>query len=310
MKTKILATGLTGLVGSRFTELLDEVYEFEHISLSNGTDILDKEAVFNKISNSEAYVVIHMAAKTNVDGCEADKERDKQLLEFKKSQEAEEAWREEKTAWAVNVYGTQNVVEACQKANKKIIYISTDFVFDGTKHSYSEEDKPNPINWYAKTKYEGEKLVQNSGLEYIIARIAYPYRALFERNDFVRALIEKLGKSEKLNMVWDHIMVPTFIDDIVNALDILIRTEQMGIFHVVGSQKISPYDVALSIVHEFGFDESLISKTNRQEYFAGKAQRPFCLYLKNDKIGKLGIEMSTFDKGLIEIKNQIDRIHI
>jgi len=310
MKTKILATGLTGLVGSRFMELLDEVYEFEHMSLSNGIDILDKEAVFNKISSSEASVVIHMAAKANVDGCEKDKERDKELLEFKNSQEAEEAWRNEKTAWAVNVFGTQNVVDACQKTNKKLVYISTDFVFDGTKKSYTEDEKPNPINWYAKTKYEGEKLIQNSGLDYIIARIAYPYRAMFERNDFVRGLIEKLGKSEKLTMVWDHIMVPTFIDDIANALDILIRTEQKGIFHVVGSQRITPFNAAIAIAQEFGFDESLISKTTRNEYFAGKAPRPFCLYLKNDKISKLGIEMSTFDKGLVEIKNQLDRIHI
>jgi dTDP-4-dehydrorhamnose reductase len=310
MKTKILGTGLTGLVGSRFTELLDEVYEFEHISLSNGIDILDKDAVFNKIISSDANTVIHLAAKASVDGCEADKERDKEILEFKNWQEKEAAWREDKTAWAVNVFGTRNVVEACQKANKRLVYISTDFVFDGAKKSYTEDEKPNPINWYAKTKYEAEKLVQSSGLDYIIARIAYPYRALFERNDFVRGLIDKLGKHEKLSMVWDHIMVPTFIDDIVNALDILIRTEQKGIFHVVGSQKISPLNAAFKIAEVFDLDDSIISKTSRAEYFAGKAPRPFCLYLKNDKISKLGIEMSAFDKGLIEIKNQLDRIHI
>jgi len=310
MKTKILGTGLTGLVGSRLTELLGEVYEFEHISLSNGIDILDKDAVLNKVMSSDANVVIHMAAKANVDGCEADKERDKEILEFKNEQEKEEAWRSDKTAWAVNVFGTQNIVDACKKTNKKLVYISTDFVFDGTRKSYTEEDKPNPINWYAKTKHEGEKLIQNSNLDYVIARIAYPYRSLFERNDFVRGLMTKLEKSEKLNMVWDHVMVPTFIDDLVNALDILIRTEQKGIFHVVGSQRISPFNAAIAIAQEFGFDESLISKISRQEYFAGKAQRPFCLYLKNDKISKLGIEMSSFDKGLIEIKNQLDKIHI
>lgn len=310
MKTKILATGLTGLVGSRFTELLDEVYEFEHISLSNGTDILDKNAVLGRISSSDANTVIHMAAKANVDGCEADMERDKELLGFGNEKEKEDAWRNEKTAWAVNVFGTQNVVDACLKTGKKIVYISTDFVFDGTKKSYTEDEKPNPINWYAKTKREGEKLIQNSGLDHVIARIAYPYRAFFERNDFVRALIGKLEKSEKLSMVWDHIIVPTFIDDLVNALDILIRTEQKGIFNVVGSQRITPFNAAIAIAQEFGFDESLITKTTRREYFAGKAPRPFCLYLKNDKISKLGIEMSTFDKGLIEIKNQIDRIHI
>lgn len=310
MKTKILVTGLTGLLGSRLNELLGDAYEFEEISRSAGVNILDKAAVLDKITSSEAQIVLHMAAKTNVDGCEEDKNRDKEILEFTDLQKQEEAWAKEQTAWAVNVFGTQNIVEACQKSNKKIIYISTDFVFDGKKRTYSEEDETNPINWYAKTKCEGEKLIQSSGLNYIIARIAYPYRALFERSDLVRALMAKLEKSEKIIMVTDHVMVPTFIDDIVNALDVLIKLEQQGIFHVVGSQAINPYDSAVAIAKTFDFDETLIYKTTRREYFAGKAPRPFCLHLKNDKIGKLGIEMSTFDKGLMEIKNQRERIHV
>jgi dTDP-4-dehydrorhamnose reductase len=306
MKTKILVTGSTGLVGSRFAELLEDAYEFQSI----GVDILEKKAVLGAISASDANIVLHMAAKTNVDGCEKDKEKDKEILDLINSKEQEEAWMREKTAWAVNVFGTENIIEACQKTHKKIVYFSTDFVFDGKKNTYSEEDTPAPVNWYARTKYEGEKLIQASGLDYIIARSAYPYRAYFERNDFVRVLIAKLEKSEKLNMVTDHIVTPTFIDDIVNALDVLIHLNQRGIFHVVGSQAVTPYEAALKIAQTFNLDVSLISKTTRREYFAGKAARPFCLNLKNDKIGRLGIEMSTFDKGLIEVKNQIEKIHI
>ncbi len=303
---KILGTGLTGLVGSRFVELLESVYEFSYINLKNGVDILDKKSVFDIISSSDANLVIHMAAKTNVDGCELDKQKDKDALgsdDFTKI-------ISDKSAWAVNVLGTKNIIEACQKNNKKLIYVSTDFVFDGTKKSYTEEDIPNPVNWYAKTKYEGEKLVQDSGLEYIIVRLAYPYRAFFERNDFVRGLISKLEKGEKLEMLTDHIMVPTFIDDIVNALDVLIQKEENGIFHVVGSQSITPHEASLKIAKEFDLDSKLISKTTRREYFAGKAPRPFCLNLKNDKISNLGVEMSSFDKGLIEIKHQIEKIQI
>jgi dTDP-4-dehydrorhamnose reductase len=297
-------------VGSRLVELLGDAYEFEALSRAGGVDILNKEAVLGAILSSEAKLILHMAAKTHVDGCETDKLRDEEILGLKTSAEQENAWIKEQTAWAVNVSGTQNIVEACQKTKKKIIFLSTDFIFDGKKRSYSEEDEPDPINWYAKTKYEAEKLVQSSGLDYIIARIAYPYRAFFERNDFVRVLIEKLQKGEQLKMVTDHVMTPTFIDDIVNALDILIRLEQKGIFHVVGSQTITPHDGAIKIAKEFGLNETLISKTTRREYFAGKAQRPFCLHLKNDKIGKLGIEMSTFEKGIIEVRNQRKKINI
>lgn len=305
---KILGTGLTGLVGSRFTELLLDVYQFEYISLTHGINILDKHSVSDFISSSSASIVLHMAAKTHVDGCELDKERDKQILDFSSEEKKEEAWFKEQTAWGINVFGTQNIVEACKKNNKKIVYVSTDFVFDGKKRTYEEEDTPNPINWYAKTKYEGEKIVKNSGLDYIIVRPAYPYRAYFERTDIVRGILESLCKGEKLRMVTDHIMKPTFIDDFVNALDILIRTNQSGIFHVVGSQSVTPYNLAMKIAKEFKLDDSLIFETTRSEYFAGKAPRPFCLNLKNDKIGKLGIEMSTFDKGLREIKIQMESI--
>ena len=140
---KILGTGLTGLVGSRFVELLENAYEFEHINLDNGINILDKTSVFNAISSSSATIVLHMAAKTNVDGCELDKKRDEEILALGNQQDQEELWKNEQTAWAVNVFGTQNIVEACQKTNKKLIYISTDFVFNGQKNLIQK--KINPI---------------------------------------------------------------------------------------------------------------------------------------------------------------------
>lgn len=307
---KILGTGLTGLVGSRVTELLSGAYEFEFINLENGVNILDKKSVFEAISSSKSKILIHMAAKTNVDGCELDRQRDKEILSFNNQFKKEEAWMSEQTAFAVNVFGTKNVIEACKAFDKKIIYVSTDFVFNGQKKSYSEDDFPDPINWYAKTKYEGEKLVQNSGLDFIIVRLAYPYRALFERNDLVRVLISKLKNKEKLSMITDHIMVPTFIDDFANALDVLIQKQEKGIFHVVGSESITPYNLALTVAKDFNLNASLISKTTRSEYFKSKAPRPFCLNLKNDKISKLGAEMLTVDAGLREIKNQINKIKI
>lgn len=302
----ILGTGLSGLVGSRFTELFENVYDFEQLNSENGVDILDKNSVDKIISSTNAKIVIHMAAKTNVDGCELDKDIDIKAIEENNFENI----INQKTAWAVNVLGTKNIIEACRENNKKIIYASTDFVFNGQKKSYIEEDAPDPLNWYAKTKYEGEKLVLNSGLDFIIVRLAYPYRTFFQRGDIVRSLIQKLENKEKLSMITDHIMKPTFIDDIANALDVLIQTNSDGIYHVVGSQSITPYDMALKIAKEFNLDKSLISKTTRSDYFKTKAPRPFCLNLKNDKINKLGVEMSSFDKGLKEVKNQLARLKI
>lgn len=310
---RILGTGLSGLIGSRLVELLKNQHEFENLSLQTGTDITDRKDVAEKIYSSKASIVIHFAAKTNVDECEKDKEKDLRVLSSASLQTAnqEEALIKQKTAWAVNVIGTRNIVEACKKSQKRLIYISTDFVFDGEKqleNGYVESDKPKPINWYAKTKYEGEKIIQHSDTVWAIARLAYPYRAYFVQTDFVRSLIEKLKKGEKLMTITDHIMTPTFIDDIVEAINILLNNQPAGIFHIVGSQFISPYEASLLIADVFGLDRSLISKTTRAEYFKNRAPRPFFLGLKNDKIQKLGIKMKTFKEGLIEIKRQMSSV--
>lgn len=285
---KILGTGLLGLVGSRIVELLRDKYEFD----ASDVDITNYDAIFEKINSSDASVVLHLAAKTNVDGCELDR-----------------PLGEKGEAWKINVIGTKNIADACLQSNKKLIYISTDFVFDGEKplnQGYSEEDMPNPLNWYAQTKYEGEKVVQNLSTPWIIARIAYPYRANFPlKKDFVRGLIERLKSKQNLKMVEDHIMTPTFIDDIAIALNSLIQKNQNGIFHIVGSRFVTPYEAALEIADIFGLDKSLIGKTTREEFFRGKARRGFCLAIKNAKIAGLDVKMRTFEEGLKEIKNQI-----
>lgn len=284
---KILGTGLDGLVGSRIVELLKNRYEFE----ISDVDITNKQKIIDKIKNSDAQIVLHLAAKTNVDGCELDK-----------------ALGENGDAWRINVFGTQNIADGCSQSNKKLIYISTDFVFDGINPpsgGYSEKDTPNPLNWYGQTKYEGEKIVQTLKSPWIIARTAYPYRAKFERLDFVRAILRRLQEGLTVSAVTDHILTPTFIDDIAFAIDALIKNNSQGIFHVVGSQSLTPFNAAILIAKEFNLDKSEVSKTTRAEYFKERAPRSFQLALKNDKIGKLGVKMRTFEEGIREIHKQI-----
>jgi dTDP-4-dehydrorhamnose reductase len=287
---KILGTGLNGLVGSRVVELLSSKYEFENLSRSTGVDISHAEQILTAVKNSNSDIILHLAAKTNVDGCELDKDAG-----------------ENGEAWKINVEGTKNVVDACVQSGKKLIYVSTDFVFDGEigeDEFYTEDSVPNPVNWYAQTKYEGEKLVQNSSGEWMIVRLAYPYRANFSKGDFFRAMKNRLSSNQPIAGVTDHIFCPTFIDDFAHALDVLIQHEATGIYHTVGAQPLSPYDVAREIADVFNLDKNLISKTTREKYFQGKAPRPFRLVLKNDKIKALGVKMKTFSEGLQEIKSQ------
>ncbi len=285
---RIAATGLSGLVGSRVEELLAPKYEFVPIGLSRGVDITNKDSILKAVKDSRAEIILNLAAKADVDGCEQDKPLGKNGQ-----------------AWKVNAEGAENIALACKEFGKKLIHISTDFVFDGEKDYYTEEDIPNPIDWYGRTKLEGEKLIEKVNPEFIIARIAYPYRASFQKKDFVRAMFSRLALGQEIKAVVDHIMTPTFIDDIAFALDCLFEKGTKGIYHICGGGPISPYDAALLICNKLSLDKSLVLRTTRQEYFENKAQRPFRLYLKNDRIGKLGLKMRTLAQGLEEIKGKI-----
>jgi len=284
-KIKEIGIGISGLVGSRIAEVLHDRYVFENLSLDTGVDITKPETLDVIRRDTQHPVVLHLAAKADVDGCEQDK-----------------PLAEEGQAYQFNVLGTKNVVAACEDANKKIIYISTDFVFDGEKpqgESYKEEDKTHPLNWYAQTKYLGEEIVQQASVPFVIARLAYPYRKeeFALKKDFVHAILGRLRQGQTIMGVTDHVMTPTYLDDVAYALDPLMQSGE-GIYHVVGSQTISPYDAAVMIAKRFDIDLSLIKKTTRAEYFAGKATRPFNLSLNNDKIKKLGVKMRTFEEGL------------
>lgn len=288
---KIIGTGLSGLVGSRITELLGSSYEFEDISRKTGTDITNNTDVRSRMEYSDASIVLHMAAFTNVDGAEEQKDLG-----------------EESDVWEINVIGTENVIQAAEETGKKLIFVSTDFVFDGKETptgGYTEEDMPHPINWYAKTKYEAELRVQQAQTPWIITRIAYPYRAAYEKNDFFRAIKGRLEQHQSVAAIADHIYCPTFIDDIAGGLDALIQNDAMGIYHMTGGEALSPYDATLEIAKVFGLDTSLISSTTRAEYFKGKADRPFDLSMNNAKIKSLGVNMKSFQEGLETIKKQL-----
>ncbi len=284
-KLKILTIGGSGLVGSRVNEILSEKYEVQDFSTKSGIDITRANTLEKISDDSEHQYIILYAAKTDVDSCEKDKELGDQGMAYK-----------------MNVLGVQNVVDAAKASNKKLILLSTDFVFDGEntpKSGYTEEDQPRPVNWYALTKYKSEEIVRNSGLPFIIIRIGYPYRKEFgPKKDFVRAILARLQNNLAVTAVADHVMTPTFIDDIGSALNLLISTKREGIFHVTGSQSLSPYEAAMLIAQKFGLNTSLITKTTRAEFFKGRAPRSFNLTMNNDKIRKLGIKMRTFEEGL------------
>lgn len=287
---KILGTGLNGLIGTRVVELLQNKHSFINISRSTGVDVTHNDEVRKVISESDADVVLHLAAYTNV-----------------KVAESEKKLVEQSEAWRVNVLGTENIAKACEQTGKLMVYASTDLVFDGENtpvDGYKEDDHTNPLNWYAKTKYEGELRVRAMKTPWIVIRPAYPYRAAFEKNDFVRLFIEKLQNGEALTVLKDRIITPVFIDDLAFALDTLLEKKAEGIYHTVGDSSLSIFDAAEEIARVFDFDQSLIKPTTRQEFLKGRPSEPFNSSLSNAKIKTLGVSFKTFAEGLEQIKYQ------
>lgn len=308
-KKSLLTIGGSGMVGSRVTELLTDRYTIIDESRETGFDITDMRSVLDKLRSSDAEWVVLYAAKADVEGCEKDRVRD---AEFLSGTLSENVILEEKTAWALNVLGARNVVNGCKETGKKLVYISTDFVFGGDdtpEAGYTEESKPHPINWYGQTKYEAEQLVSGLPGVWAIVRLAYPYRAAFDmKKDFVRTFVSLLEAGKQLNLVTDHINNPTFIDDIASAMDAIFTSGEKGIYHVTGSSALSPYDEGLLVAKVFGLDETFLGKTTRKEFFKGRASRPFNLKMNNDKIEKMGVTMTGFEEGLEMVKMQMAKI--
>ncbi len=292
---KIIGTGLSGLVGSRIIELLKDKYEFVDFSLDTGVNILDKENLTTAFElNKDAVAVLHLAAFTDTNAAWEQK-GDKAGL-----------------CYQLNVEGTQNILDLAKKYNQYLVYISTDFVFDGSKTTpYLETDTPNPIEWYGETKYLGEKLIQDSGYSnFNISRITYPYRANFDKKpDIIHKVLTKLKNNEPVKMFSDQICTYTFIDDIAQALGYFLENKNTGIYHLVGSSSHSPYEMAKLVAKTFGFDENSVATSSLEEYVKSQPEgsRPWqkTLITSNQKVQDLGIKMKTLEEGLVEIKKQI-----
>lgn len=292
---KIIGTGLSGLVGSRIVELLKDKFEFVDFSMDTGVSVLDNESLSKAFElNKDAVAVIHMAAFTDTNGAWEQKD-DKNGL-----------------CYQLNVEGTRNILNLAQKYNQQLIYISTDFIFDGQKTTpYLETDTPSPIEWYGETKYLGEKLLLDSGYKNInISRITYPYRAAFEpKVDIIRKVISKLQNKEEVKMFSDQICTYTFIDDIAQALGYFVENKTTGIYHLVGSSSHSPYEMCLKIAEVFGLDKSLISASSLDEFIKSQpvGSRPWqkTLITSNEKVKSLGLNFKTLEEGLLAIKSQL-----
>lgn len=268
---KVALTGGDGMVGSRIIELLQDKIKFIPISQTQ-MDITDRNKVASVLHSIDFDFFLHLAAFTNVDAAEKNKE----------------------LAYNVNALGTQNIFEVITHKKKKMIYISTGFVFDGNNPPYTEKSIPRPVSIYGETKYQGEQFLSNQAM---IVRFDYPYRNEYNlKKDFVRGIISALKEGKKLSMVTDSLITPTFVDNIAQGIGYLIHHYTPEVFHLIGQNSLSPYEAGITIAKIYKLNMSLITGTSYSKYFAGKAKRP--QFANITSVKNTFIKMKSFEEGL------------
>lgn len=199
-------------------------------------DITDLESVRRAIGRSRPDVVIHTAAFTAVDDCE----------------------RQPELAFAVNGSGTRNMAVACRQDSVAMLYISTDYVFDGTKASpYVEEDPPNPINVYGRSKFEGELQVRDLVARYWIVRTSWLFGP--RGKNFVRAILGRAERGEALRVVDDQVGAPTYTMDLAEKLEQIVESGKAGVYHVTNQGYCSWFDFAREILSQTSFGNLTVS---------------------------------------------------
>ena len=283
---KFFITGGSGLLGERLATIANNDYELVLSHNTNPTsntvkcDITDKNEVEKTITENKPDVIIHCAAMTDVDLCE-----DKIDLAYK-----------------INSEGTQNITKASEKIGAKIIYVSTDFVFDGKKGYYSEEDEVNPLGIYAKSKYDGEIQVKKYSSNWAIARVSVLY-GWHKKQNFTTWVINQLRNNNPINIVTDQINSPTYADNAAEAIFEIAKQDKNGIFHTSGNDRINRFDFTKKIAEAFNLNKDLINPTTSKQ-FVQKAPRPQDSSLNVNKVEKeLGMTMETCDESLNRMAN-------
>lgn len=235
---KILVTGSNGMLGQDLCPILEdtgaEVIETTHETM----DITDSDKVNSVLSKEKPDMVIHCAAYTNVDKAEEDL----------------------KNAELINVTGTENIAETCGKLGIILVYISTDYVFDGTKtEPYKPDDRINPVNNYGTTKYEGEEAVRSLCGKYYIARTSWLYG--HHGKNFVETMIS-MGERPEIRVVDDQTGCPTWTVELANGI-VKLFSKPYGTYHICGTGSTTWYGFAKEIFEQY-------NKINKEEIESGQ----------------------------------------
>jgi dTDP-4-dehydrorhamnose reductase len=221
-------------------------------------DVLDEEALKAFLRQTDAPIVLNLAAWADVDGAEA------------------ERGDLHGQVFALNAGHPGRLASLCGELGKYLVHVSTDYVFDGTsaERPYREGDATNPLGWYAETKQVGERRVLDSGASASVVRIEMPFTArAHPRTDFARICLRRLEAGEPIAGVEDQRITPVFLDDVVRAIGLITGERLTGIVHVAASDWTTPYRFARSIAQRLDLDTGLVQPEQFEIFDARRAAR-------------------------------------
>lgn len=295
---RILVVGSNGLLGQKVAEQLLRGSNY-HITLASiedrpvrdlhaapylQVDITNRKQVRDAVAAVNPEVIFNCAAMTNVDACETERE----------------------AAWKINVGGVEHLIDAARKKTIVLIHVSTDYVFDGRHGPYAEEDRPEPLSYYGKSKLASENVLRSSGLPHFIARTMVLYgQAPGVKPNFALWLIQSLQEKKQVKVVDDQIGNPTLVDDLAFGLIRAMELGKTGIYNLAGRDILSRFEFAITLARVFGLDERLVHpiKTAALKQPAARPLKSGLITLKAEV--DLGFRPSGVEQGLTVLKSQI-----
>ena len=275
MKSKLLIIGGSGLVGSTLLQYASPNYSihftyntnkitFDNINSTQINLLGNQKLITDLIKEVQPNIVVNTAAHSSVDLCETD----------------------HSIADKLHVDITQDITQACKDIDSKLVYISTDAVFQGELNKkYTELDQPNPINYYGKTKLQAEQITLNTSPKNVVLRTAVIY-GWHEKSRFTNWIIQTLKENHVVDPFTDQYNTPTLVDDLVKSLLAIFEKNISGLFHATGKSCLNRYEFALVLANIFGFNTKLIkpvtSKEKKQD-----APRAISTCLDSRKLEKL-----------------------
>ena len=290
MMQKVLITGANGFLGNYLTALL--VHNYKVIATGKGAcrinlphenfcyeslDFTQKDAVACLFQKVKPDIVVHAGAISQPDTCELNKE----------------------FAYQSNVESTKFLLAQSNFLKSFFVYVSTDFVFDGQRGMYIEEDIPNPVNYYGRTKLLSENAVQAYEYDWSIVRTVLVYGAPQSGRDNILTLVAKSLKEGKMSrIVNDQVRTPTYVEDLAGAINTIIAKKATGIYHISGNEVLTPYQMTIAVAKYLGLKESLIEPVTANTFQQPALRPPKTGFRLAKAERELGYKPISFEEGL------------